>query len=256
MNVPASPIITLSLTEIVGILALVIAVIAGVLAMRKSPNPLAPDVSWAEQDKQVKFLIDQLAKANKKIEELEAKIRALECELQRIQDTIPRGEAMPLKPLLLICGTEEAIYQADRQAIRRTGIKFHRLTGATKASVSGELRRRRQDKTLYPWIHVSSHSGPEGVVLCDGVANPEWWNEQLDGISVIFLAGCSSVEIADHIAGLVDHVIVTYEKIKNEDAADFTYSFWKGMEELGDANRAFEQALNQVPQVAEFVDIR
>jgi hypothetical protein len=159
------------------------------------------------------------------------------------------------KPLLLICGPRPDFCTLDRQALKRAKIPFQRLVTATKRSISSELRRRRQDGTLYRWVHISCDAGDAGTMLEDGLADAAWWNENLDGVSVVFLAACKTATIADSLAGMVT-VVFVLEDIENQDAADFTYAFWRRMKEHGSAERAYRQAIEEAPRLAECTDIR
>lgn len=162
---------------------------------------------------------------------------------------------MPTKPLLLVCGSDNAMCDMDRQALRRGGISFQRLYAATQATVDDELRRRRQDGTLYPWLHITAHADEHGIHLADGITTPAWWSERIDGIRVVFLAACNTETVADALAGLTT-VVFVHEDIDNRDAASFTYAFWRRMREHGDPRQAYNQAIQETPQVAEFTDIR
>jgi hypothetical protein len=201
-----------------------------------------------ELERRVDFLVQELQKAGIQIHDLEQQLAS--------HHIVSRETSLPTKPLLLICGTVATMCDADRHALRRAGVAFQRLYHATMNSIEDELRRRRQDGTLYPWLHITAHAGPDGVALADGLATPAWWNERLDGIAVVFLATCSGGAIADQLAGLVRAVVFVHEEIGDRDASDFTYAFWRRMKEGVDPHQAYRQALLEAPQVAEFVDIR
>lgn len=203
-----------------------------------------------ELNRRIDFLIDQLLRAGLQIRELETRKDG-----SYPVPSVPVVKRLPEKPLLLICGTEQSFCEADRQALRRTGINFQRLMATTKAGVISELRRRRQDDKLFPWIHVTAHATSDGILLSDGIAEPDWWNEQLSGVEVVFLAACQSSAVADALAGMVT-VVFVLEDIENKNASDFTYAFWRRMDEHRDAIKAYRQAVIEVPQVREYTDIR
>jgi len=209
-----------------------------------------------EQQKQISFLVAALQKSGVIQNDLEMQLReTVNHGLQRAN--LPVGLTGPvlLKPLLLICGPDEAMCNNDRQALRRAGVVFQRLNLATKQLIVDELRRRRQDNTLYNWVHVTAHAGPEGVLLSDGIADPQWWGQNFDGINVIFLAACKTSTVADQLAGLT-RVIFMQADVSERDAADFTYAFWSAMVEKHDPAEAYRIAVRMVPTVAEFVDFR
>lgn len=206
----------------------------------------------------VNTLRRQLDASDQRIQQLEVenvvlKQRIAELETQLKIAPLP---VLPPKPLLIISGNDMQIFERDRAAIRRAEVLFHRLIRATQASIAAELRRRRQDNTLYPWILVSAHAGPEGIELSDGIAPPEFWHNVLDGVKVIVLATCSSSTVADELAGLVDTVVWFSEDVETQQAADFNYAFWRRMKMAANTHVVFADALREVPGVAEFVDIR
>lgn len=206
----------------------------------------------------VNTLRRQLDAADRRIEQIEAENirltqRVAELEAQLKIAPLP---SLPPKPLLIISGDDMDIFQRDRASVRRAEILFHRLVHATRASITAELRRRRQDNTLYPWILISAHAGPEGILLSDGIAPPEFWHNVLDGVKVIVLATCSSSTVADELAGLVETVIWFSEDVDTQHAADFNYAFWRRMKMAANTHVVFADALREVPAVAEFVDIR
>lgn len=197
-----------------------------------------------ELTRRVEFLVSQLQIAGVQLHDM------------RHQAQVVPIPALPPKPLLHICGDELTMCEMDRNALRRSGVLFQRLWRATKRSVEEEMRRRRQAGTLYPWLHISAHADTHGIQLADGVAPPAWWANHLDGVQVVLLAACNTETVADALAGLVTVIFVSNEEIENRDAADFTYAFWRRMREHGDPVRAYEQAIGEVPAVAEFTDIR
>ena len=199
----------------------------------------------ADLEKRVRWLLDELEQADARIRELEK---------GQVQPS-HRNDTIPTKPLLLVCGPDTSLCDIDRQALRRVGVSFQRLHMATKQSVENELRRRRHDNTLYPWLHVTAHAGEDGILLADGIAPPAYWNDMLPGVQVVFLAACQTAAVADALAGMVT-VIYVLEDIDNRDASDFTYAFWRRMREHGDPQRAYRQAVVEAPQIAEFTDIR
>lgn len=198
----------------------------------------------AELEERVKWLLNQYQDAMARIQELEAANRS----------GVPKNES-PAKPMLLLCGPDNALCDSDRHALRRAQISFQRLVDCNRQQLEDELRRRRQDGTLYTWVHITAHATAEGIRLRDGVADPSFWNETLIGIKVVFLAACQTAAVADALAGMVT-VVYVLEDIENRDASAFTYAFWRRMREHGDPQRAYRQAVLEAPQVAEFTDIR
>jgi len=220
----------------------------------------------------VDTLLEDRNRDRKQINLLQNRIQALEVRLAivtgksldeirnlSVTDALPivaLAKVPPIKPLLLIGGTDKDLINRDRQALRRAKIKFQRLTNATKQDIIAELRRRRQDDTLYWWLVISAHAGPEGILLADGIAGPEFWAEQLVGIELVLLAACASATTADELAGMVNVVIYFTEDIERQAASDFIYAFMRQVADGEIPVNAYRHALDEVPQVSEFVDIR
>lgn len=209
-----------------------------------------------EQQKQISFLVAALQKSGVIQNDLELQLRdAISRGSQRANLPVSLTGPVLLKPLLLICGADEIMCNNDRQALRRAGVTFHRLNLATKQLISDELRRRRQDNTLYSWVHVTAHAGPQGILLEDGIADPLWWGQNFDGVDVIFFAACKTSNVADQLAGLM-HVVFMQADVDERDAADFTYAFWSAMVDKNNPADAYRTAVKMVPAVSEFVDYR
>ena len=205
---------------------------------------------------QVHFLVAELKRTGAAQGVLAARVNELMLQQAATAQQVSRANRGDLvKPLLLICADEDQLCNQDRNALRRAGISFQRLRNATKESIERELRRRRQDESLYPWLHITAHAGPGGVDLYDGLAPPTWWSDRLDGFDIVFLAACQGSNVADAIAGLVT-VVFLQEDVDNQDAADFTYVFWSNVIAGASAQEAYARGINVVPQISEFVDIR
>lgn len=217
----------------------------------------ARKVSWNEHRAERDSLSSVIARLENENRQLKLRVEELEKHTHIAIKPLPEV-LLPTKPLLLILGSDPNLWDTDRLAIGRAGILFQRITYATKASIEAELQARRQDRTLYPWIHITSHADASGIHLSDGVAEAMWWYDTFrgTGIKVVFLAACKTNHVASALAGLVTVVFVNNEDIENADAGAFTYAFWRMMKEHGDARRAYDEAIVEVPQVSEFTDIR
>jgi len=209
-----------------------------------------------EADRNIRLLMDENARLKARVSELEGQMR---------QTAPPDAPGTwPPKWLLAISGGEERFFERDRASLNRAHVPFHRLRNATRRAIQEELRRRRQDNTLYPGIVVSAHAGPQGVQLVDGIVGPDFWREQLTGAVFVLLAACEGSTTADELAGLVERVIWFSEEVPNQAAADFIYAFFRRLAEKAlagtpteeDFDRAYAEALREVPAVAEYVDIR
>lgn len=239
-----------------GVIIAVAALILAAISARRPAYPALP--SGRDETRDHEYLMqlrDQLQKVQAQNEILLKQVGEY-----RISDrNLP-----PLKPLLVICqnNIDNPITAKDLAALQRVRdpngcpLKFQRLLSATKQDVIDELRRRRQERNAYWWIHISSHGDAEGIHLADGKADGQFWLENLHGIKGVFLNSCSNVRVADQFTGLVDFVVVVYEPILNQDAADFTHAFWENMLATNDPNQAYARAIEEVPQVASYTDIR
>jgi hypothetical protein len=199
------------------------------------------------------------ADANRRIRELEKTLTTLRTKIQEMEiKPLSSAKASPYHvPLLHIVGSWE-FGEADAKALRRAQVRFKRIQGATLELIDAELRRRRLSDSLYMWVLISAHMGPEGVFLesLEEVVPPDWWNENLIGVEVVFLNGCKSLVIADNLVGLVPAVISLGDNVTDVDATAFAFAFWRRMKEGETAGHAFRAAIDDVPQVAEFADIR
>lgn len=198
--------------------------------------------------------------------EMERRLRPLWSEVDDVQRRLDnivdeaeqrRGTSVAINAstILLICGNE-MFCETDRHALRRANVDYQRLRSATKADVSAELQRARENHDPYRLIHISAHASPEGILLGDDLAEPGWWNDHLDGVHLLVLAVCQGTAIADQLAGLVDVVVSVRDGIDNQLAGEFTYVFWAGVGEGRDPREAYRQARKRLPAIAEHVSIR
>ncbi len=168
-------------------------------------------------------------------------------------ETLP--DKRPAKPLLLaqcnkIFGEDDAI------AIRRVGIPFQRLQNCTSSDLDRYLQAGRQDRQTPWWLQISAHMGPTGIQFADGVKSTSWLSQRIRGIRVLVLAGCENEEVGSQLVGLARHVILVYESIDSQSAQDFSFAFWREIGDGTDPPDAFARALDECPQVSEFIQMR
>lgn len=192
------------------------------------------------------LLSDQLVTARQEIEALKQQLN----ELQRIG-----SDRLAFTPLLLICG-DQVFCDQDELQLSRSRVWYRKLDAATKADVEAEIARRRQDRSVYSWAHLSAHGTTKGILLSDGIAEFEWWAKQLEGFEVILAANCESVKVGDYLAGLVDAVVVIYGNRDSNLISRFTYSFWSEMSRSNKVRTAYQHAIKEVPALRPFVDLR
>lgn len=206
------------------------------------------------------------------IEKLQSRVVDLEEEIKRLRafidillmklSVVDEGAAeMPVatetfRDLLIVCGNEE-FCDADRRALRKSGIRFMRLRFSSFEDFVNELRRRRSDNTLYKVIHFSMHGTSEGLIFGDGeLVTGAQLSEVIDGVDIVFLNTCTSVNVADKIASIVEYVIVVYEDIENDLAEQFATEFYSAYSGTRNPIYSFSHAIAVVPEVSEFVDLR
>lgn len=211
-----------------------------------------------------------------RIGELEKKITALELTIQVLLDKLsaanlpipvsvlkdmPFDKGLPpslkalTRPVLLVYGEAE-FGEADRNAMRRAGVSFFRLVSSNLEDLRVELQRRRSEGRMYDVVHLAAHGGSGNVMLSGDVINGTQLSEVLNGVRCIFLSTCSNQLVADKIIGIVKYAVVVYEEIDTEDAANFTYEFYRRYKENFDVEGAFTEAIRVMPQISEYVDLR
>jgi hypothetical protein len=205
---------------------------------------------------QISMLFERWQATIKQLAIMEQENHKLQTQVATLQAAQPtRIEALPLVPMLVVCG-DHGFCEMDTDRINQTGIYYRTLNDSTREGVEDELQRRRLDGNLYWWIHISAHGSRDGVQLADGLADRRFWNRNLEGVRVVFLASCDGPEVGDLLAGVARRVIVFYGDINSEVAALFTLAFWRAKRQTLDADKAFAQAIREVPQARPYVDIR
>ncbi len=161
-----------------------------------------------------------------------------------------------VRPVLLVYGTGP-LGESDRNAMRRAGVAFFRLNNAKLNGLSDEIQRRRSDGTLYDIVHISAHGQADGTIDLNGqLVTGEELSDAMAGINCVFLSSCSNHYLADKLVGVVKYVIVVYEEIQLDDAANFVYEFYKRYKVNRNIDASFAEAIAVSPSVSEFVDLR
>lgn len=183
----------------------------------------------------------------------------MKLELDKLKTSVSQIEGSTLltkqKATLLVMG-DSTFGESDRNALRRAGVLFHRITDGTFSSLREELQRKRQDGRQYKVVHISSHSSKEGVLFTDGLVGGDELSNVLDDVELLFLASCSNVSIADKILGVVRNIILVYEEINNEDMQGFVYNFYNHLKLSFNIEESFTHAMEISPEISEFVDLR
>jgi len=159
------------------------------------------------------------------------------------------------KATLLVMG-DSSFGETDRNALRRAGVLFHRLTDGSFQGLKEELQRKRQEGRQYKVVHISSHAGKEGIQFSDEVVSGSELSNVIDGVELLFLASCSNISVSDDILGVVKNIIVVYENIENESMQNFVFNFYNNLKNDFDIFKSFNIAISLTPDISEFVDLR
>lgn len=248
--------------QIVAALALVIGVVAMVLAIKKQRNtPIPVSQDTTDLQRKVALLERDIASLQRMLVEKQNEIDGL---TKRIRD-LERGAATqdstpPERRRVLLVGVgDDDMLQEDLAQLRRvqaqTNIRISRLLPVSKSSLERTIERHRVAGTPVKLLHLAVHSGEGGLQFSDGVATGLWLSQQLAGVEIAMLAGCSNDGVAD-LLRVVPAVVSMREDVDSHDASVFAGAFWLAVGQGMDANEAFERALQRAPSlVGEFVEL-
>lgn len=202
------------------------------------------------QDIIIEKLQNMLYDKQAKVDELTARVWQLEQSGGKERIT---GKRKP--SLVLAVGTDKML-RIDIAKLR--GIKTLRLSVIDNASMD-ELRsileERRSSGSPVRLLHLSTHSGPQGVAFSDGLADGEWLSENLKDVEILVIAGCKAHRVASLLT-VVPFVVSMRDEIENTDASTFSYHFWFAIGDGQEAEDAFHYALEKsrdvVSEMAEF----
>ena len=249
---------------VIAALALLFGIVALVLAIKKQrvlPPPVAavPTEEWQKRvqmlERDIAGLQRMLVEKQNEIDQLRERIRQLE------RGTIADSPNTPTerRRVLLVGIGDDAMLQEDLAQLRRvqsqTNVRISRLMPVSRASLERTIERHRAAGTPVKLLHLAVHSGPQGLLFEDGIADGLWLSQHLAGIDIAMLAGCSNDTVAD-LLRVVPAVVSMREDVDNRDAAIFAGAFWLAVGQGMDANEAFERALQRAPAlVGEFVEL-
>ena len=186
---------------------------------------------------------------------LMGEIQKLKSRVSNLEDVSDMVLLTKEKATLLVMG-DSSFGLADRNALRRAGVLFHRLVDGSFANLRDELQRKRGEGRQYKVVHISSHAGKEGIQFSDGMYGGAELSEIVVGVELLFLASCSNVGLSDDIFGIVPNIVVVYEEVDTNDMESFVFEFYNALKVDFDILRSFNVAIQKVPSVAEFVDVR
>lgn len=203
-----------------------------------------------------------------KNEELSIKNKQLELELDKLKhdliiikerlvkiETTQEFVLTKEKAALLVMSNKQ-FGDNDRNALRRAGILFHRLSSGQFLELRNELQRKRVENRQYKVVHISSHASKNGIEFSDEVVSGQTLSEVMNGVELLFLASCSNVDIADNLIGIVKNIITVYEDIEDTDMQDFVFNFYNELKKTFNILESYNKAITLVPHVSEYVDLR
>ena len=151
---------------------------------------------------------------------LEDRIEFLLGELQRrpLNGSDGNDTTLPKRMVLVAVGPDRDL-RADLTAFRsvkeRTGMGFMRIMPVTTERFQRATERARRMRDPIRYVHLSVHSGPDGVQFSDRTVDAEWLSRHLKGVKVLVIDGCESTDVADRL-GIVPFVISLREKISHD----------------------------------------
>ena len=252
----------MSADQVVAYLAFAVGIGAMVLAIKKQRNtPPAAQLDTSDLQRKVALLERDVASLQRMLVEKQNEIDALNKRIRDLERGGPQDAPVSneRRRVLLVGLGDDAMLQEDLAQLRRvqsqTSIRISRLLPVSKASLERTIERHRAAGNPVRLLHLSVHSGPQGLLFNDGVADGMWLSQQLGGVEIAVLAGCSNDSVAD-LLRVVPAVVSMREDVNNHDASLFSGAFWLAVGQGMDANEAFERALQRAPAlVGEFVEL-
>lgn len=253
----------MSVDQFVAYLAFAVGIGAMVLAIKKQRNtPTTAQLDTSDLQRKVALLERDVASLQRMLVEKQNEIDALNKRIRDLerggpQDSTPASNER--RRVLLVGLGDNAMLQEDLAQLRRaqaqTNIRISRLLPVSRASLERTIERHRAAGTPVRLLHLSVESGPQGLLFSDGIADGMWLSQQLAGVEIALLAGCSNDSVAD-LLRVVPAVVSMREDVNNRDASIFAGAFWLAVGQGMDANEAFERALQRAPAVVgEFVEL-
>lgn len=198
---------------------------------------------------------------NIKNKQLELEVNKLKQDLSTIKERLTKVETtqefvLTKEKAALLVMSNKHFADNDRNALRRAGILFHRLSSGQFLELKNELQRKRIENRQYKVVHISSHASKDGIEFSDVTVGGQELSEIMTGIDLLFLASCSNVEIADNLIGIVKNIITVYEEIEDKDMQEFVYNFYNELKKTFNILESYNKAITLVPHVSEYVDLR
>jgi hypothetical protein len=179
------------LYDIAIVLALIFLFIIMVRFVR-SNYPLFVKLFSAETD-EVRFLKGRIKELEAEVKTLKATVEILVERLRHEEvPTAAQANKLPPRPVLLVFGNVN-FGEQDRQALRRAGIPFFRLSHGKLDELRNEIQRRRSDGTLYDIVHFAAKGTEDGFIDLNGqFVDGAQLADVLSGVRGVFLSTCSN----------------------------------------------------------------
>lgn len=192
---------------------------------------------------------------SERVEVLEARVRDLELILHG-KTTRGQIDLSVLNPPLLLIASDEYFQRQDEVALNKAKMPYRRIVGATRDKIEQELRKARQQKTMYRYIVFSAHSNTSGVKLADDTYLDAYWlNQNLIGAEIVVLANCKSSDVANGLINIVPYVISMLESIPTQASQSFIEVFWTNIVDGNDVEMAFTEALGVEPGIRSYAEL-
>lgn len=226
-----------------------------ILRLIKANYPFLTRVLNVE-DEQTKYLKARITELENEVKNLKATQEILIEQLRKQNIVEVATPQYSVRPVLLVYGNQN-FGEQDRVALRRAGISFFRITNAKLEDLRDEIQRRRSDGTLYDIVHLAAKGVEDGFLELNGqIVDGAQLSDVMSGVRGVFLSTCSNRYIADQLVGVVKYVVVIYEDISGDEASAFVYEFYKRYRVDKNIDAAFRGAIDVLPSIAEFVDLR
>lgn len=205
-----------------------------------------------------RYYRDEIEKIRKEYEHRLSEIRAqFEDRMTVLWDRLIVSKPIPASDVyrestLIVIGPDPAL-MIDIAALRRAGVRFHRVTNVTKKSFEAAINRRRKTGQMYRFVVISSHAEENSIEFSDGAVDGDWLSNRMSGVECLIVLGCSASGIGDWVGGISDYVITFGEPVSAStnpvlnDVNIFIEQFFRLIDEDVSIFDAYYQALDKSP---------
>lgn len=204
---------------------------------------------FERQEQVLTYMSEQIVTLSNREKELLRKVKELEDQVRELSHHVEfySGNTQGY-PLLAVVGTDEAT-RDDLIALRQSGVDTLLSYPPTLDAFKKRLDNLRATDRLPSGVHFGLHADESGIKFEDKVATIEWLSENLSGVSVILIAGCSSSDIGFSLSSGNQRVVTVKNEIASTDATLLTRVFWEQMARSKNAFIAFAETRRRLPPV-------